>query len=516
MKKIFDKIIGSSPSDCKKLIEEINKLGTALMFVVEEDHRTFETLTPNRGFFENPTPNENIRWLVRKISKEDNNINEKDDELGRTALYLCCKKGFVKIAKLLLENDADINLQNNQGFTPLMIACQENKIYIVKLLLEGKDCNVNLQSNNEFGKRTALMIACEKGYIEIVKLLLERKDVNVNLQTNNGWSWSALMISCQKEGKPEIVKLLLEIKDVNVNLQNNDGWSALMILFSSITYVNPPINYYRSDKIEKYKEKNPDKSSTEIDEYLNIKWDFLSAGEKLKYEDKTNQDELKNTNVINTIKLILQRKDVNLNLQNNDGETFLIMIINSLVIDSSIRLELIKLLLEKGANPHIKNNEGKTAIQESMGWGDDDMIKLLLNYCHEDHMKALEISVKERYIDATKIFDDIYRRKCIICDENQVDNLFNCGHAILCDECYTKLPTPKLCPLCRVPINDRYSNIETRSFQTDGKRKSKQKSSSIRKSSIRKSSIRKSSGKRSSRKSMSSRKQKRKSPRKRK
>lgn len=49
MKKIFDKIIGSSPSDCNKLIEEINKLGT------------FENPTPNRGFFENLKEKDNRR-----------------------------------------------------------------------------------------------------------------------------------------------------------------------------------------------------------------------------------------------------------------------------------------------------------------------------------------------------------------------------------------------------------------------------------------------------------------------
>jgi hypothetical protein len=85
------------------------------------------------------------------------------------------------------------------------------------------------------------------------------------------------------------------------------------------------------------------------------------------------------------------------------------------------------------------------------------------------HNKFLDILV-----DKTKIFDDIYRRKCIICDENQVDNLFNCGHAILCEECYIKLSIPKSCPLCRDPINERYGNIESRLFQSDGKRKSKQ------------------------------------------
>jgi len=64
MKKIFDKIIGSS-SDCKKLIDEINKL---------------------EGIIENPVPNENIIRLVRKISKEDTNINEKDDEMGKNCI----------------------------------------------------------------------------------------------------------------------------------------------------------------------------------------------------------------------------------------------------------------------------------------------------------------------------------------------------------------------------------------------------------------------------------------------
>lgn len=46
---------------------------------------------------------------------------------------------------------------------------------------------------------------------------------------------------------------------------------------------------------------------------------------------------------------------------------------------------------------------------------------------------------------------------CVMCYKNKIRVSFQpCGHAMSCHACYLKLPQPKLCPNCRVPIADMH------------------------------------------------------------
>ena len=67
------------------------------------------------------------------------------------------KKGHSKVVKILLENGATVDMQNNEGDTALLIASNEGYPEVARLLL--KSC---AQVDN-IG-RSALMLACSKGY----------------------------------------------------------------------------------------------------------------------------------------------------------------------------------------------------------------------------------------------------------------------------------------------------------------------------------------------------------------
>ena len=136
-------------------------------------------------------------------------------------------------------------------------------------------------------------------------------------------------------------------------------------------------------------------------------------------------------------------------------------------------IEIVKLLLDKGVNPHLElnvkiSNEIKklTAMQIAVKRSrNNDIVKLLLDYCYKDHMKALELSVKYKDRNITKLFDKIYRRKCIVCLENQVSYLFEpCKHAVICKECYISLPLPKKCPTCRTNITIISNSVDAREY----------------------------------------------------
>ena len=64
-----------------------------------------------------------------------------------TPLIKACYNGNYKIVKLLLENGADVNRQNDCRETPLFISCGE-KLSIVKLLVE-KKAKINLKNDSK-------------------------------------------------------------------------------------------------------------------------------------------------------------------------------------------------------------------------------------------------------------------------------------------------------------------------------------------------------------------------------
>jgi ankyrin repeat protein len=106
--------------------------------------------------------------------------------MGETALIYACKNRNYELVQLLINNNADVNIETKQGNTPLIYSCYEKYISkpIVKLLL---DNGANLFKQNHHG-RTALMMACEGYAIDVVELLLsyyQRNSKSSNTTTTN-------------------------------------------------------------------------------------------------------------------------------------------------------------------------------------------------------------------------------------------------------------------------------------------------------------------------------------------
>ena len=119
---------------------------------------------------------------------------------GITLLIIASGLGHVEVVKLLLENGADVNTNNDIGISALMAASSKGFVKVVKLLLE-KGADVNAKNDDNL---TALIIASQTGHTEVAELLLE-KGADVNAKNNDGYT--ALM-AASLEGHPEVVKLL--------------------------------------------------------------------------------------------------------------------------------------------------------------------------------------------------------------------------------------------------------------------------------------------------------------------
>ena len=149
--------------------------------------------------------------------------NIQDSNRSRcTALMIACLIGHIKVVELLLNKRADPNIQDGDGCTALMFACSEGHIKVVELLLNAQ-ADPNIQDSNR-SRCTALMIACLIGHIKVVELLLNKR-ADPNIQHSDGCT--ALMFACS-EGHFKVVELLLDRK-ANPNIQDSDGCTALML-----------------------------------------------------------------------------------------------------------------------------------------------------------------------------------------------------------------------------------------------------------------------------------------------
>ncbi|GJQ80550.1 hypothetical protein Trydic_g19955 [Trypoxylus dichotomus] len=137
--------------------------------------------------------------LTRLLLEICNDIEVHNGDV-ETAVCDAVHKGCVDIARALLENGADANLQDRYGTTPLHDAVNKSDEKIVRLLLENGG-NVNLQ--NADGE-TALHKAVAGSRIDIVKVLLEN-GANVNIKDKSGCTCFDLAANHE-----DIVRLLLK------------------------------------------------------------------------------------------------------------------------------------------------------------------------------------------------------------------------------------------------------------------------------------------------------------------
>lgn len=120
--------------------------------------------------------------------------------------HLAAANNHFEVVKLLLQQQAQVNLQDKKGRTPLHRATASNHADIVMLLLQYK-ANSNQQ---DMDGRTALHIASlHDDYLDVVKLLVEN---HANIYIPNNDIKTALDIA--RTFKANSVVQYLELQDL--------------------------------------------------------------------------------------------------------------------------------------------------------------------------------------------------------------------------------------------------------------------------------------------------------------
>jgi uncharacterized protein len=139
---------------------------------------------------------------------------------GTTPLHRAVHRNDVKAADALIRSGADVNAVNRYGVPPLSLAATNGNAAVLELLLKAGANPNSTQSEGE----TALMTAARTGIPAAVRTLLAHgADVNAK----ESWRGQTALMWAAAEGHAETIQVLLEA-GAQINARSNAGWTALL------------------------------------------------------------------------------------------------------------------------------------------------------------------------------------------------------------------------------------------------------------------------------------------------
>lgn len=149
------------------------------------------------------------------------NLNMRFED-GQTPLHIASILGHTGIAKYLLENEAQTNVQDSTGTTPLHEAVRYGNLEIAKMIL---DAGGNVNAKNNLGKTPILLAVPEIKCSETYRTLLQyRADATVK----DMYGDTALHTATMTNVPPTVLQELIN-GGADINARNKEGVTPLLV-----------------------------------------------------------------------------------------------------------------------------------------------------------------------------------------------------------------------------------------------------------------------------------------------
>lgn len=272
--------------------------------------------------------------------------NDKD-ERGESLLHKVVETDNVDLIHVLLNKGASPNSKDDAGITPLQKAIKHHAHQVIKYLIDRVEVDIN--AHDEYGN-TSLHYAIEWDNAPAISWLLDRgaivHKVNDDRQTP--------LYRALEKGREELALLLLQHPSFNVAYADREGNTSLHYAAA-----------YNRKKVLEY--------------LVNNNADFGTKNG----EGETPLHHALMRNAFDALKIILDHQPHLINIADKKGDTLLHYLIDYQWTEG------LPLLIEKGADPFIKNKRGKNVFEYLLSYpldtsmrsikSDKELLDALLN-----------------------------------------------------------------------------------------------------------------------------------------
>lgn len=150
-------------------------------------------------------------------------VDAKREPDGAAPLHLAAQRGYVSIVKLLVKNQASLDIKQSQGKTPLHLAVESDNIAVAEELVNAGASVRELDAK----RRSPLLVAVSRNHARFVGLLLDR-GAPVDVKDTEG---RTPLMAAVKQGHLQIARRLVE-KGAEIDATQKHGRSALMLALS--------------------------------------------------------------------------------------------------------------------------------------------------------------------------------------------------------------------------------------------------------------------------------------------
>jgi ankyrin repeat protein len=325
---------------------------------------------------------------IAKILIQNTKINSVDNDGNNELMIAANYCSDVEIFQMLLEKQAHINWQNNHGRTALMNAISTDNLKIAEILIEN---GADLEIKDKYMGQTALHYACLNGRIDLVYLMI-KKGVDVNIL--NSRCETPLMNSLEHHRQNFVLSEMLidyQADLTAIDCQGEDIWFKLCY-FSSAQFNNKQL----SDAARKrrneailwyfavYKRDNEMINDFFKQNYLkkNQKKNFLEGLKIGKFFYEILNEKIDNLNHRFDKLLIESHKRCFMKLAENNNDFDLVNKFGQTRLMSAVLGQsdkwIIEFLINKGANISHLDHEKRTALHYALEHKIGDTAELLI------------------------------------------------------------------------------------------------------------------------------------------
>ena len=321
--------------------------------------------------------------IIETLIKSDANVNAKAN--GKTALHMAVSVTNLGVVISLLQNGADVNATDRNGRTALMMLVSgscgfpralsdscEDEVAIIEALLDG-GANVDAIDREE---KTALMIAVSQSRSPPLCIIKALIDGGADMDAIDIEEKTALMIAVSGTHSPPlcIIKALID-GGADMELVDGDGQTALM-MSTDLLLTDCLLGRGATNNIIAQLRSRINLWASAAHGYSNIINAFLGSGTDINDRNEERETCLmkvasSNLSAKEKVRMVdyLMDKGANINLQDNKGQTALIIAATKGVVAA------VKELLKYKPNLKLKNKEGKTALEVANGSGIQNILQ---------------------------------------------------------------------------------------------------------------------------------------------